>query len=316
MRKLLLLLELGKPRILVLMCGLTLAGAVLSPDFLSPAFPQTRLGGTALFRQLERVLPQAFSPPMWSLWHALGAALIVGLLWLGTALINDIADRSVDAISSPERPLPSSRIRPSEALRWALGFQAIAFLLILIEGSRHAMTLALLGAGLGNTYSLPPFRLRQNGPVANLIIGGGVMLAMCGGMIAQTGVTEVGLFSAAALGLLAAAVSMIKDFKDIDGDRLAGIRTLPILVGVRTALAINMAVVVVAYLLALYLLLQTIGMQEKAIALFGLPLAANLYVLHRLRENHSQENARQAYRHAVIIFMGVTVLYVGAQAVY
>lgn len=315
MEKLRLLLELGKPRILLLMCALAVAGAVLSPDFLSPAFPETRLAGTALFRHLAAALPGAFAPAMWSLWHAVGAALVVGLLWLGTALIHNVADRALEAIANPERPVPGAQLRPSEILRWALVLQAIAFFLILLEGSRQAMTLALIGAGLGNAYSLPPFRLRQHGPVSTLIVGGGAVMAVCGGLIAQTGVTEVGLLSALALGLLAAAIGMIREFQEMDADRVAGIATLPIRVGIRTAIAINMAAVVMAYLLALYLLINMIGMQEKVIALFGLPLAANLYVLHSLGANPTEENARRAYGHAVIIYMGVTVLYVGAQAV-
>jgi len=285
MAKLRLLLELGKPRIMGLMCGLALAGATLSPDFLSPAFPETRLG---------------FAPAAWSLWRAVGAAVVVALLWLGTALIH---------ASCP-------RIRPSEALRWALGAQAVAFLLILIEGSRHAMTLALLGAGLGNAYSLPSFRLRQSGPVASLITGGGVVLTMCGGMLSQTGVTEVGLISSVTLGMLAAAISMVKDFQSIEGDRLAGYRTLPIWVGVRTAIYIHMAVVAAAYLLALFVLINTIGIQERVIALFALPLGANVYLLQRLLADHGEEAARRAYGHTIMIFMGVTVLYVGALAVY
>ncbi|HYF92729.1 MAG TPA: UbiA family prenyltransferase [Symbiobacteriaceae bacterium] len=305
MAKLRLLLAMGKPRILMLMCGLALAGAVLSPDFLSPAFPETRLG-----RLLQ-------SPPrIWSLAHAVGAALVVGLLWVGTAIIAEIADRSVNAIGDPGRPAPDCRMRPTVALRWALGAQALAFLLVLAEGSRQAMTLALIGAGLGNAYSLPPLRFRGLGTAAHLIVGGGATLAITGGLIAQTGATEVGLLSAGALGVLAAAVSLIKEFQEPDADRAAGVRTLPILVGIRAAVYINMAAVVGAYLLALFLLIHTIGVHEKVIAVFFLPLGANLSVLHRLAADRSPETARRAYDHAVIIYMGVTALYVGAQAIY
>ena len=39
----------------------------------------------------------------------------VALYWSGMAL-NDWADRTVDAIERPERPIPSGRITPSQAL--------------------------------------------------------------------------------------------------------------------------------------------------------------------------------------------------------
>lgn len=309
-----LLLELGKPRVLALMCLLTLAGAALSPHFLSPDFPQTRLGGTALFLWLKGLFPRAFSPPMWSLAHALGAALVVGLLWLGTALINDLSDRSIDRISSPDRPLPSGRVSPRQALRWALGCQAAALLLIRLEGARSALLMALAGAAIGIAYSLPPVRLRRSGLAANLTIGVGVAMAMVGGMMAQGPVPEIGVLSAFALGLLAAAASLVKDFKDIDGDRAEGVRTLPVLLGVRGAALVNLAAVLAAYLLALGLLVQHTGIRSEIILpMLGL-CAANLAVLERFLHNPDRGYAARAYRWALALFTGVTLLYVGAQS--
>lgn len=307
MQRIRLLLELGKPRILALMCLLTLAGAALSPRFLAPDFPPTRL---------SRLLPGRFPPALWSLAHAVGAVLVVGLLWLGTALINDLADRAVDAIANPERPLPTRRIRPEAVLRWALGLQTVAFLLVLAEGTRTDLLLCLLGAGLGNAYSLPPLRLRRSGIAANMIIGGGVVLAMTGGMLAQGAVTRVGLLSAAALGILAATVSMVKDFKDCHGDRQEGIHTLPVLLGTRAAALANMALVAAAYLLATFLLIQHIGVQVPVITLMAALGAVNLHLLAGFLGSPGPGYARKAYRRAVFVFMGVTLLYVGAQALY
>ncbi len=307
LRLLRLLLELGKPRVLALMCLLTLAGALLSPHFLSPDFPTTRLGGTALFRWLEGLFPRAFSPPMWSLAHALGAALVVALLWLGTALVNDLSDQALDHISSPDRPLPSGRVSPRTVLCAAVVAQAVALGLILMEGTREALLTALTGSALGNAYSLPPLRLRRSGVTANLVIGVGVTMAMIGGMMAQGPVPARGALSALALGLLAAAVSMVKDFKDVDGDRAHGVRTLPVVLGVRAAALLNMAAVAAAYLLVLCL-----SAPLATLFLAGL----NLAILYGFLRNPGQAYARRAYRWTLLIFMGVTVLYVGAQALH
>lgn len=315
MGRVLLLLEMGKPRILLLMSMLSLAGAVLSPHFLSPTFPETRLARMALFTGLAGLFPGASSPPLWSLAHALGAALVVALLWLGTALINDLADLGVDAISNPNRPLPSGRIAPGEALRWALGAQAAALFLTAVEGSLGALLLALTGTVLGHAYSLPPLRLRRSGVMANGIIGAGVVMAMTGGMMAQGPASEVGLMTAGALGLLAAAASMVKDFKDLDGDRAAGVRTLPVLVGVRRAAWINIGAVLTSYLLLLILLANRVGLQPRILGVLAALGGLNLALLTGLLLDPSPAYARSAYRGAILIFMGVTALYVGAQRI-
>ncbi|MEV4021174.1 UbiA family prenyltransferase, partial [Nonomuraea angiospora] len=46
------------------------------------------------------------------------AASSVCLYWAGMAL-NDYADRALDAVERPERPIPSGRVRPGAALALA-----------------------------------------------------------------------------------------------------------------------------------------------------------------------------------------------------
>jgi 4-hydroxybenzoate polyprenyltransferase len=248
MRKIWRLMGLEQPRTLVLLCALTLAGAALSPDFLSPAFPQTWLSGSAVVQQAAAALPWLFTPVLWSLWHALGSMLVVAVLWQGAS------------------------------------------------------------------SAFPSLRLRRSGPASSLQTGGAVTLLISGGLIGQTGATEVGLLAALALGVLAAASGMVRDFFDIEADRRAGLRTLPLLVGTDTAVSINMAAVTAAYLLAIFLLLQRIGMQERVLGLFGLTLGTHLHVLRLLGRDPSPTGARRAGGYVMLIFLGVTALYVAAQA--
>ncbi|MDF2630117.1 MAG: hypothetical protein K0R39_3948 [Symbiobacteriaceae bacterium] len=237
-----------RARILLLLCALTLAGAALSPDFLSPAFPSPGMTGTALVQWAAARVPWLFSPPVWSLWHALVTVLLVAFLWLGAS------------------------------------------------------------------YAYPSLRPRRSGPGASLANGAGVTLAMTAGLMGQTGVTEVGLLAATALGVLAAVTTLIGDFIYMDEDRAAGRLTLPLIVGTRTAVLINIAAVAAAYLLALFLLLQRIGMQERVLALFGLPVGAHLQVLRQLGQDPGPAQARKASRLVLIIFLVMTLLYVAAQA--
>lgn len=229
-------------------CLLVAAGAALSPDFLSPAFPPGRLGETPLFQALARALPGLFSPRMWSLSRALWATLAAGLL----------------------------------------------------------------GAGAANW--LQPLPCCRTGPLAALAFGGTAAIALLGGQLSQTGITEVGRLTALALGLLAAAMAQVRDFATADEDRRRGAWTLPARYRLPFAVAANMVTVTGAHLLAIYLLLQYIGLRQRVLALLAAALGANLLALARLARRPDPQAARAAIRHVTILFMGVTALYVGAQA--
>lgn len=290
------LLALGRPKLMAAMCGLTVAGCALSPHFLSPGFPETRLA---------RMLPGLLPPVGWSMLYAFGAALVTALLWLGTALIRYVADGSWP---------PGNRLSPQVVLYWALGLQAAGFTLVLAAGTRGALLLALIGAGLGNAWSLPPFQLNRLGLLANLIPGGGVILTLAGGLVAQGRLTEVGLLSALVLGLLASVCSPIREFATVKEDRERGVVTLPVLLGEGPAVLAGMVAVSLAHLLALGTLVQRIGMQQGIMAGFGLGMAAQLYVLSRAAGDPSF--ASKAGDRSAMIFLGVTALYVSAQALY
>jgi 4-hydroxybenzoate polyprenyltransferase len=66
----------------------------------------------------------------------------VALYWSGMAL-NDWADRTVDAVERPERPIPSGRITPSQALAAAVALSASGLGLAAFGGGRDALWIAL-----------------------------------------------------------------------------------------------------------------------------------------------------------------------------
>lgn len=71
-----------------------------------------------------------------------GLALSSTLLyWAGMAL-NDYADREVDAVERPQRPIPSGRVRPGFALGLSAGLTAIALGVAGLSGGRRALAVA------------------------------------------------------------------------------------------------------------------------------------------------------------------------------
>ncbi len=66
----------------------------------------------------------------------------VSFYWAGMAL-NDWADRELDAVERPERPIPSGRISPGQALAVAGGLTAAGLGLARAAGGRDTLAMAL-----------------------------------------------------------------------------------------------------------------------------------------------------------------------------
>ena len=99
------------------------------------------------------------------------AAASVCLYWSGMAA-NDWADRELDAVERPERPIPSGRITPPQALGIAAGLSAAGVALAALAGGRRALAVALPLAGAVWAYDLR----------AKNTAAGPAMMAACRGL--------------------------------------------------------------------------------------------------------------------------------------
>jgi hypothetical protein len=77
----------------------------------------------------------------------------VCLYWAGMAL-NDYADRELDAEERPERPIPSGRVRPGQALGLAAGLTAAGLVAAARTGGRGALGVATGLAAVVWAYDL------------------------------------------------------------------------------------------------------------------------------------------------------------------
>ncbi|PZF82462.1 SCO3242 family prenyltransferase [Jiangella anatolica] len=75
------------------------------------------------------------------------------LYWAGMAL-NDYADRDLDKAERPERPIPSGRVTPAQALAVATGLTAAGLGLAAVAGGRRALRVAVPLAATVWAYDL------------------------------------------------------------------------------------------------------------------------------------------------------------------
>ena len=202
---------------------------------------------------IELLKPITWFPPMWAylcgivsvgVWPGENWPLVIlGVVLAGpvvcgmSQVTNDWCDRHVDAINEPHRPIPSGRVPPN----WALGYAIALSVLSLWIGS-------FLGPwGLGATviavvaawaYSVEPIRLKRSGWWGPGLVGLSyeTLPWFTGAAVLSVGAPSFPVVMVAILyGLGAHGIMTLNDFKALEGDRVMGIKSLPVLVGPEVA---------------------------------------------------------------------------------
>ncbi|MFJ1541553.1 SCO3242 family prenyltransferase [Micromonospora chalcea] len=146
-----------------------LAELVRAPAALS--VPGDVLSGAAAAGALGRRTP------------ALAGASVL-LYWAGMAA-NDWADRRLDAVERPERPIPSGRVRPSVALGVASGLTAAGLAVATAAGGRRAAAVALPLAATIWGYDLRAKNTAAGPAVMAACRGLDVLLGASGGRVVR-----------------------------------------------------------------------------------------------------------------------------------
>jgi len=248
---------------------------------------------------LALLKPVTWFPPMWAFGCGLVASGValganVGLLVLGAVVtgplvcgasqaVNDWFDRHVDAINEPNRPIPSGRVPGQWGLAIAIGWSALAALAGWQLGPFGAAATAV-GLVLAWAYSAPPFRLKLNGWYGNLAVGLSYegLAWVTGHAVALGGATPPGrsLLLALCYSLGGHGIMTLNDFKAIDGDRLLGVRSLPVQLGPERAARVACGVMLAFQLAALAIAFAVVP--TWVVAVHAALIAAQLPLMRRL----------------------------------
>lgn len=159
----------------------------------------------------------------------LTAAAVATLITAGGNSVNDYYDRDIDAINKPNRPIPSKRIKSNLAFGYSLFLLGLGIFMSLFLNV-FALVLALANSILLVVYAS---HLKKTGFLGNIIISyltGSVFLF--GGAVVNTATSWwIGTVLAVCAFLVTAGREIIKDIEDVKGDKAAGARTLPIVIG-------------------------------------------------------------------------------------
>lgn len=221
--------------------------------------------------------------------------------------INDYCDYNIDRINRPQRPLPSGRIRRTDALIFAIVLTVIGISLGTLI-NRNATGIAILVSVALASYA---FYLKRTPFVGNLVVSGLTGLTfIAGGVAIDSG--QGTLIPAIFAFLFTTAREIVKDLEDTEGDRKNNAKTLATLnpkIAVRIAIGFMASVILfspIPYLLGWYswhyLIVILIGVD---VVLIGLAI--------RLFQDASKESCASIQRWMKWdIFVGLVAIYLGA----
>lgn len=228
------------------------------------------------------------------------------LLSAGNA-INDYCDYNIDRINRPRRPLPSGRIRRTNALIFAISLAAIGIYLgTLINRNATGIAILVFVALVG--YA---FWLKRTPFAGNLVVSGLTGLTFIAGGVAIDSAQGT-LIPAIFAFLFTTAREIVKDLEDIEGDEKNDAKTLATLnpkIAIRIALGFMVSVMLfspVPYVFGWYswhyLIVVLIGVD---LVLIGLAI--------RLYQDASRESCASIQRWMKWdIFVGLGAIYLGS----
>ncbi len=222
---------------------------MIEPTVSTVALAQPKAPMSVLARSVALMKPVTWFAPVWAfVCGAIGSGATswsihdVGRIALGTLLagpilcglsqvVNDYCDREVDALNEPNRLIPSGQVSTRQVFV-TIGVLAVLALGIGMFLGTQVTLLTAIGMVLALIYSAHPIRAKRNGWVGNGLVAVAYEgLPWLAGNLAFGPLTIMSIIIAALYSFGAHGIMTINDFKSMDGDRISGIHTIPVLHG-------------------------------------------------------------------------------------
>ena len=237
------------------------------PRTLGAAISPVLVGTAAAYADAERVI-----------WWRAGAALVVALaLQVGVNYANDYSDgvRGADADRVGPLRLTASRVAAPAAVRnaalIAFAVAAAAGLALAIAVDLRLLVVGVVAIAAAALYTGGPRPYGYSGlGELSVLVFFGVVATAGSAYVQLERVPATAWWGSLAVGLLACAILLANNIRDVDTDRAAGKRTLAVRIGARRARALFVGCVAGAFVAV-----AAIGVLDPTalIALAAVPLA-------------------------------------------
>ncbi len=216
---------------------------------------------------------------------AFAALLIAILIQIGTNMYNDVADfeRGTDTGErlGPQRVTQSGLLTPHQVRTGAFlafGLAALCGLYLVAVASWPVIVIGAASILAGLAYTAGPFPLAYNGfgDLFVLIFFG--FVAVCGTAYVQIGSVPIAAWPAAlGVGSTITALLVVNTVRDIESDRSAGRRTIPVVYGRRAGVIEYGVLLGAAYATPLILVVFEMGSWIVLLPWLTMPTALRLF---------------------------------------
>jgi geranylgeranylglycerol-phosphate geranylgeranyltransferase len=240
---------------------------------------------------------------------ALLAFLSLAFLVAGFNVYNGITDFKVDLINKPYRPIPSGKITRKQAFVYTIILYVLSWLFA-FQLTKEFFIIIMISTLITTLYSAPVIRLRKRFLWGNFsgAIFYGILCPLAGWSL--TPLNPIPVYIIAFIFLLAFSLSITKDFEDLLGDRIYANKTLPVVLGGKSASFLTATVLIISFLY-LYSAI-TLGMLGREYLLTILLVPGFLYLIRKMymssNNNHSFANEKTKSRTMFFILIGLGVI--------
>jgi geranylgeranylglycerol-phosphate geranylgeranyltransferase len=182
---------------------------------------------------------------------------------IGMYVFNDLIDSDLDKANGKKRPIPSGEVSKLQAWIFIIGTNSLGVALSLVTNNVYSLIISLSLVSIGIMYSAPRVAFKDKFLVKTLSIAVAMMLCISlGSSPFWNQNNSLGLsilYPALMLAFMVFITSPFNDVADVIGDKLAGRKTIPIVIGSENTvkLAITLAGMMIAISWAVYFISNT-----------------------------------------------------------
>lgn len=215
---------------------------------------------------------------------ALAALLGALLIQIGTNLANDVFDFKKGADTTdrlgPLRVTQAGLLSPNQVMLGmglTFGLAAVIGLYLIMVGGWPILVIGLLSIAAGVAYTGGPFPLGYHGLGDLFVFIFFGLVAVCGTYYVQSGtVSPAAYWAAVPVGLVATAILVVNNLRDIETDQRAGKKTLAVRFGRKGAQAEYLLLLGLAYLTPLLMGLAAVASLWVLLTWLSIPLIGPL----------------------------------------
>lgn len=238
--------------------------------------------------------------------------VVVFTICAGGNVVNDVVDIQIDKVNHPARPLPSGKVSRQAAIRLAVALHISSGIAIAFAGQ----IVAIMGVAAAVLLLCYNFFFKRIPLVGNLTVAllGGATFVVGGVAVSEASSCALPgpLIPAAFAVLLHLAREIVKDVEDATGDRSDKMKTLPLWLGRRAALAIASGLYLLLTIVSLIPFFEEwYGIVYLLIVIVGMHIPVSVLLTAALMHPSSAKISRAKKGLKVAMVVGIIALLLG-----